>query len=116
MCGCTQSQKVIDLFGIILLKNSELLFGSIVKSFDVFKALFDISEEENDFIYEYLESNNGEFVHKINDFVNFKTQKAIFIRILQKLGSQKVVYGRFKAKETSSDASSSKAFIQIKKG
>ncbi len=43
--------------------------------------------------------NNGEYQYKMSAYVDFKSEKARFLKIINKMLGPKVIYGKFRSKE-----------------
>ena len=115
-CFCKESNfKNLNVFCILLLKNSDVCFTATIKKTNHFFDFFDINENEKDFIFEYLKTVGGSFALSMKDYIDFKSQKAKLVRILHKLCKDKIIFGKFKAKELNKD-NKNKNFFHFRKG
>lgn len=97
-CKCIESKlDIIDVFASMIVQNSGILMYATLKTQKNFLDFFDISKEEELFIYDYLRKF-GDLKYVIGEFVDFNSKKAALLPILEKLTSYKIIYGRFTSK------------------
>lgn len=105
-CDCIiPSFDLFNVFSTILLKNSDMLFTATIKSHENFVRMFEITEEQQKFIIDYLREGNGNFKHSMSQRVDFTSDKSVIVqRILEKLYKPKIVFGKFQSKENNTIA------------
>ena len=115
-CFCEEKNfKNLNIFCILLCKQGDISFTMTIKKKEHFFNFFEICENEKKFIFDFLKNQNGQFSFSMKDFIDFKSEKAKLVRILHKLNKNKIIFGKFKAKENNKEKNK-RNFFYFRKG
>lgn len=80
-CSCiVPQQDLLNVFSIVMLKCSDVLFTAQLKNQENFLKMFEVSEAEREFLVDYLKDNRGGFSYKMNERVEFNTAKSVIVQ------------------------------------